>query len=205
MAQLPESGVFALAGGAALIVSGIVARPTNDLDFFAPHPQRVEALLESAKAALQAEGLEVTTLSEGPTFARLRVKSGTEATNVDLASDYRLMPALATGDGPVLAEAELAADKVLALAGRAEARDFIDFEGLVRRFDIDELCELAASKDLGFRREHLVAALEYFDDINPEAFSAYTDDYNRLRDCIEASRRALNPPQRGREDPSSGQ
>ena len=78
-------------------------------------------------------------------------------------------------------------------------------EGLVRRFDIDELCELAASKDLGFRREHLVVALEYFDDINPEAFSAYTDDYNRLRDCIEASRRALNPPQRGREDPSSGQ
>ena len=69
VAQLPESGVFALAGGAALIVSGIVARPTNDLDFFAPHPQRVEALLESAKAALQAEGLEVTTLSEGPTFA----------------------------------------------------------------------------------------------------------------------------------------
>ena len=205
VAQLPESGVFALAGGAALIVSGIVARPTNDLDFFAPHPQRVEALLESAKAALQAEGLEVTTLSEGPTFARLRVKSGTEATNVDLASDYRLMPALATGDGLVLAEAELAADKVLALAGRAEARDFIDFEGLVARFDIDELCELAASKDLGFRREHLVAALEYFDEINPEAFSAYTDDYNRLRDCIEASRRYLDTPQRGREHPSSGQ
>ena len=80
---------------------------------------------------------------------------------------------------------------------------------------IDELCELAASKDLGFRREHLVVALEYFDAwlaerglINralTEAFSAYTDDYNRLRDCIEASRRALNPPQRGREDPSSGQ
>ena len=31
--------MFALAGGAALIVTGIVARPTNDLDFFAPHPQ----------------------------------------------------------------------------------------------------------------------------------------------------------------------
>ena len=197
VAQLPESGVFALAGGAALIVSGIVARPTDDLDFFAPHPQRVDALLGAARAALEAEGLEVTTLSEGPTFARLRVESGTEATNVDLASDYRLMPALATGDGPVLAEAELAADKVLALAGRAEERDFIDFEGLVRRFDIDELCELAASKDLGFRREHLVAALEYFDEINPEAFGAYTDDYDRLRDCIEASRQSFDPPQQG--------
>ena len=51
VARLPESGVFALAGGAALIVSGIVARPTNDLDFFAPHPQSVTALLEAAQAA----------------------------------------------------------------------------------------------------------------------------------------------------------
>ena len=61
--------MFALAGGAALIVSGIVARPTNDLDFFAPHPQSVTALLEAAQAALEAEGLAVTRLSEGPTFA----------------------------------------------------------------------------------------------------------------------------------------
>ena len=144
----------------------------------------------------------MTTLSEGPTFARLRVESGTEATNVDLVSDYRLMPVLATGDGSVLAEAELAADRVLALAGRAEARDFIDFEGLVRRFDIDELANSQPARTLGFRREHLVSALEYFDEINPEAFSAYTDDYDRLRDCIEASRRYLDTPQRGREDPS---
>ena len=61
VARLPESGVFALAGGAALIVSGIVARPTNDLDFFAPHPQSVEPLLQAARAALGAEGLEVVT------------------------------------------------------------------------------------------------------------------------------------------------
>ena len=41
------------------------------------------------------------------------------------------------------------------------------------------------------------AALEYFDEINPEAFSVYTDDYDQLRDCVEASRRSLDPPQRG--------
>lgn len=195
VAQLPESGVFALAGGAALIVSGVVARPTNDLDFFAPYPEGVWALLNAARTALEDDGLEVTTLSEGLTFARLRIASGSDATNVDLASDYRLMPALATGEGPVLAEAELAADKVLALAGRAEARDFIDFEGLARRFDLDELCELAVSKDLGFRREHLVAALEHFDEINPAEFSAYTDDYDGLRDRIATHRRSLETPE----------
>ena len=204
VARLPESGVFALAGGAALIVSGIVARPTNDLDFFAPHPQSVGALLEAAQAALEAEGLAVTRLSEGPTFARLRVVAGDEATNVDLASDYRLMPALSTGEGLVLTEAELAADKVLALAGRAEARDYVDFEGLVTRFDIDKLCELAASKDLGFRREHLAAALEYFDEIEPDEFSAYTDDYDRLSDCVHASRRSLDTRQRRQPGPSAG-
>ena len=88
------------------------------------------------------------------------------------------MAALSTEEGPVLADAELAADKVLALAGRAEVRDFVDFEGLTARFDLHELCELAASKDLGFRRQHLLAALEYFDEINPKAFNAKAFNLN---------------------------
>ena len=77
----------------------------------------------------------MATLSEGPTFARLRAASGTEATNVDPRT---IGYASARHRGHlVLAEADLAADKVLALAGRAEARSFIDFDGLAPRFDID--------------------------------------------------------------------
>ena len=48
-----------------------MARPTNALDFFAPHPQSAAALLEAARAALEEEGLEVTPL-RGLRFHRLR-------------------------------------------------------------------------------------------------------------------------------------
>ena len=33
---LPEAQDFALAGGGALIVQGVVSRPTRDLDYFGP-------------------------------------------------------------------------------------------------------------------------------------------------------------------------
>ena len=90
--QLPESGQFALAGGAALIVVGVVERPTNDRDFFAPYPQHVSGLVDAAQAALEAAGMEVERTAEEPTFARLQVSVGGDTTQVDLASDYRLKP-----------------------------------------------------------------------------------------------------------------
>ncbi|WP_419554569.1 nucleotidyl transferase AbiEii/AbiGii toxin family protein [Candidatus Poriferisodalis sp.] len=188
---LAECDEFALAGGAAIIVSGIADRPTNDLDFFTPHPKTVEALLHAAQTALEHAGLEVTRLAEGATFARLRVGGPDEATFVDLASDARILPARSTDTGFVLAEAELAADKVLALAGRGESRDFIDFRGLLNRFDIDQLCQLAGEKDPGFAPEQLAAVLEYFDRIPRAEFADYTDDYDGLRDCVHAARQSL--------------
>ena len=192
LAELGESDDFALAGGAAIIISGIADRPTNDLDFFTEHPKTVEALLDAAQTALEDAGLEVTRLAEASTFARLRVGGPDEVTFVDLASDARMLPVRSTDTGFMLAEAELAADKVLALSGRGESRDFIDFRGLLTRFDIGQLCQLAGDKDPGFAPEQLVAALEYFDRIPPTEFAEYTDDYNGLRDCVHAARRALD-------------
>ena len=198
--QLPESEQFALSGGAALVVSGIVHRPTNDLDFFAAYPHQVGELLDAAQAALEGADMEVTRIAEGPTFARLRVSSGGDTTYLDLASDYRLKAPVATDEGFVLAEDELAADKVLALTDRAEVLDFVDFERLAARYDIDSLCELAASKDGGFRREHLAGALAHFDKITPTMFDAYTDDYEALRHHIATARNSLQAS--AREGPS---
>ncbi len=191
VARLPESGSFALAGGGALIVSGVVERFTGDLDFFAPYPHSVDDLLESAHIAFEANGLQVTRLLSGPTFARLRIDSDTDSTYVDLATDYRLMPALPTDDGAVLAADELAADKVLALAGRAAARDYLDFQALAARYSIDELCELAVSKDPGFTPEHLAGALDSFDRIEPSDFNISTDAYQALLASIVSASRHL--------------
>lgn len=45
---------FALAGGAALILKGLVDRQTRDLDFFAREPEAVDRVVESVDDALRA-------------------------------------------------------------------------------------------------------------------------------------------------------
>lgn len=52
--------------------------------------------------------------------------------------------------GPTLAPLELAGQKLLALFGRAEARDFADVYVLVQRFGKDVLLEQAYALDVGF-------------------------------------------------------
>ena len=83
----------------------------------------------------------------------------------------------------MLALTDLAADKVLALEARAEARDFIDFAALAERFTLAELCALAAEKDGGFHGSRL-AALEQ---IGVEEFAEYQIDYHNLRATIAAA------------------
>lgn len=50
----------------------------------------------------------------------------------------------------VLSSKELAVDKVLAIFGRAEPRDFVDLAALTKFFDIEELFAEAVRKDQGF-------------------------------------------------------
>ena len=185
--ELPAGTNLALAGGGALIVSGVVDRPTTDLDFFAPYPQRIDEVVDLVQAALEADGLLVTRLDDKPSFARLRIQSGDDTTTVDLATDARLMATAHTDAGDVLALAELAADKVLALEGRAEARDFVDFAALTERFTVAELCDLAARKDDGFNPERLARVLAAFDYRNPAAYNDYPVEYRRLQAAIRSA------------------
>jgi hypothetical protein len=46
---------------------------------------------------------------------------------------------------------EVAADKTLALFGRAVTRDLVDVAALSERYTLEPLCELAGEKDAGFR------------------------------------------------------
>lgn len=55
---------------------------------------------------------------------------------------------------------ELGADKLLALFGRAEARDFVDVHALARRFGVERLLALAKEKDAGFDEYVLASMLD---------------------------------------------
>jgi len=148
---LPEADGFALAGGAALIARGDVDRGTRDLDFFGLSRSAVDRLVPAVEQALRDADLQVQRIIDNHGFARLVVADGTDATELDLATDARLFPIEEGPEYPMLAGEELAVDKLLAVFGRAEARDLVDLMAVEHRYGLDHLMELAAEKDRGSR------------------------------------------------------
>lgn len=187
LADVASDVDLALAGAGALVVSEVVDRPTNDLDFFARYPSPQAETVDLVQGALEAAGLQVTRLTDVSNFARLQVESADDSTEVDLGAHPRIAPVVRIGPGPVLALADLAADKVLALEARAEPRDFIDFAALAERFTLAELCDLAAEKDGGFHGSRLAARLAAFAQIGVEEFAHYPVDYDQLQATIAAA------------------
>lgn len=102
-------------------------RETHDLDFFVGEADAVDRLVPALEAALTGGRFTVERRQVAHGFARLSITEDDGHTEVDLCVDYRLLPAEPSPIGPTLCLEELAAQKLLALFGRAEARDFVDF------------------------------------------------------------------------------
>ncbi len=185
IASLDEAGGFALAGGGALIVRGDVQRQTRDLDFFGLTPEAVDQLVPAADRALQAAGFTVRHIQESHGFARLIVESGEDRTELDLGTDARLFPVEPGSLAPLLSGEELAVDKVLAVFGRAEARDFADLMAVEPRYGLDRLCQLAAEKDRGFLLSVFADMLGQFDRLRRDEFQLDDAEYERLCHTIE--------------------
>lgn len=160
---LPESRTLALAGGCAVITQGLVDRITRDVDLFteldADEAVRVCAAL---RTALATDGLRIEPAHRPPhtnRFVAVDPASGI-GTVVEVFPDGgRLRPPVLLALGPVLHPDDLAADKTLALWGRAEPRDYLDVIALRERYGGPRLLELAAEKDRGFTLETFIKAL----------------------------------------------
>jgi hypothetical protein len=85
---------------------------------------------------------------------------------------------------PVLSPTELAVDKLLAIFGRAEARDFIDFAAVVDRYELVDLFRLAAEKDPGFSIEIFTEMLGRFDRLRSDEFGIERPTYDRLAERV---------------------
>ena len=191
VAGLAEAEGFALAGGAALIARGEIQRETRDLDFFGLAPDDVDRLVPAVDRALQEAGLVVRHVQMSPGFARLIVESGDDSTELDLGADARLFPVEPRRPAPTLSGEELAVDKVLAVFGRAEARDFVDLAAVEARYGLDRLFELAAEKDHGFAREMFAEMAGRFSRLRPEEFGLDRQQYEQLeRKVLEWQERA---------------
>lgn len=166
---LPEADGFLVAGGAALVASEMIVRPTEDIDLFTAAPTvSVSHAAHALISALEHGGYGVVVVQDVPTFCRLVVSRAGSETMVDLAVDSpaQRQPTM-TVLGPTLARLELAGRKLLALFGRAEARDFADVFVLADQFGKDALIVEAKRLDPGFDLEvlgQMVGTLDRFDD-----------------------------------------
>lgn len=153
-----------LAGGAALHFAPHSERFSNDLDFFHDSVERVARAFAADAAQLRSRGYEVTTDLSQPGFIRATVTRGSDATRVDWAHDsaWRFMPLVHDPVGGwLLHPVDLAVNKVLALAGRDEPRDFVDILFVHQRvLPLGATVWAASGKDPGFTPLSLLELLK---------------------------------------------
>lgn len=153
-----------LAGGAAIHLAPNSTRFSDDLDFFHDSEARVAAAFAHDRATLEAAGYAVEVAISQPGFIRAIVRLGTDATRVDWAHDsaWRFMPLVTDPlGGRLLHPVDLAINKLLALAGREEPRDFVDLMYVHEHvLAISALAWAAPGKDPGLSPGSLVELLQ---------------------------------------------
>lgn len=153
-----------LAGATGLGLSPESPRFSHDLDYFHDREAAVAAAFARDKSALEDNGYDVEILLSQPGFIRVVVSDGESSIRIDWAhgSSWRFMPTSCLDEvGHVLHPVDLAINKVLALAGRDEPRDFIDTLFVHRRvLSLGALVWAASGKDPGMSPSMLLELLK---------------------------------------------
>lgn len=164
-----------LAGGAAIHLEPHTTRYSNDLDYFHDSVARVADAFMADAHQLEQHRHTVTVQMRLSGYIRATVARDSESTKVEWAHDsaWRFMPTLRHATvGYTLHPIDLATNKLLALAGRDEARDFLDILDLhVRTLPIGALCWAAAGKDPGFTPLFLLEILRRRGKYQPQDFA----------------------------------
>lgn len=167
-----------LAGGAALHLEPSSKRYSNDLDYFHDSVERVATAFDADRALLDEHGYQVHIDLNQPGYIRASVTKGSQATSIEWAHDsaWRFLPPIKNDIvGYQLHPVDLAINKLLALAGRDEARDFLDILMIDREvLPLGALCWAAVGKDPGFSPRSLLELLK-------RRGKYQAEDFKRLR------------------------
>jgi hypothetical protein len=192
---------FALAGGYAVQAAGILERPSEDVDLFTAWNRRSEfdTAVAAVITAYGTEGLTVKVERRYDTFARLIVDDGERTSLVELGVDWRANEPIRMSIGPVLHPDDALANKMGALYGRAQARDFIDIDAAIQsgRYDRETLLRLAERADRGFDRRVFADALAQAQVLDIDDFADYGltgNALDELRDRFATWRERLLEP-----------
>lgn len=138
-------------------------RTSKDIDVFHDVPAALEAAVAADRGALAAAGFAVEVGRAFPGFVRAMVRRGEQRTKVEWVFDsaFRFFPVEADAElGYRLNFWDAATNKVLAAAGRAEVRDYLDLLELhERHLSLGALIWAASGKDAGLTPSFIVEEL----------------------------------------------
>jgi hypothetical protein len=149
-----------LAGATVIHRGDKTPRYSRDLDFFHDLAESIARSAEKDAATLQEAGCEVRWLLRTPAIHRAVVTVGRQELKIEWAQDsaFRFFPVQKDElFGYLLHDADAAINKVLALAGRDEIRDFVDVIHLNKNYlSLVALAWAACGKDPGYTPEFLL-------------------------------------------------
>ena len=155
-----ESGERYVARAAALNELLAATRSSRDIDLFHDTESALHASWQADRKLLESERFAVRIIHERPSFVEAEVSLGTEAVLLQWVRDsvYRFFPLIQHPElGLTLHPFDLATNKVLALVGRLELRDWVDtIECSERLQPLGYLAWAACGKDPGFSPLSLV-------------------------------------------------
>lgn len=203
--RTPESFV---AGGTMINANPDSPRYSDDVDIFHDAAESVALAADADARVLAGAAFSVTWLVSRPEFQRALISRDGQELRLEWTQDsaYRFFPVQRDAEyGWRLHLADLATNKVLALAGRWEVRDFVDTLYLDRSFaSLGLLAWAAAGKDPGLTPALIIEQANRFNRLRPEDFLAALgpEDLNfvkmkaRWRDCVAAAQElvAVLPP-----------
>lgn len=157
-AGLGECGYY-LTGGTALAEFYLNHRYSDDLDLFTRKKALPVEDLRVAEVAFDQLGLDVTRQTQSDQFARffLVASGSSEGLKVELGRDVGAMMAPPLRLGPVVVDSleDIAVNKVCAILGREEPKDFCDLYFILTEstFTLDYLIGRAREKEGAFDGE----------------------------------------------------
>lgn len=178
---------FYLSGGSALGIFFLDHRRSYDLDFFTPDRFDGRLLALRLQSVAEEIGARIETLQTSPEFLRFRLNRGDETELLDFVRET--MPQAQPEKplfGPVRVDvlADIGANKLCALLGRAEVKDLVDLYFLEKAgHPWESFWEAACQKDAGLEASTLSWVLSTMDledlpplmirPVSPEELTAY--------------------------------
>jgi len=158
---------FFLTGGTALAEYYLQHRYSDDLDLFTVDDEAFGFARREVQRLAGALSVTAESIVSTPTFQRFELaRTGSPALQVDLVRDVDFQFGERQSFGPVIVDSEenIGSNKVSAIFGRTESKDFVDLFFLLQAGqDLAKLIEDAKQKDAGISEFWLAGMLRQVD------------------------------------------